>query len=84
MAFIIPEGLFEPMVMFFRLTNLLAIFQVIMNKLLKDLINMGKVKIFIDNIIVEIETEEGYNKLITEILRRLKENYFYVKPEKCK
>ena len=84
MAFIIPEGLFEPMVMFFRLTNLLAIFQVIMNELLKDLINMGKVKIFIDNIIVEIETEEGHNELITEILRRLEENYFYVKPEKCK
>jgi len=83
-AFIIPEGLFEPMVMFFRLTNLLAIFQVIMNELLKDLINMGKVKIFIDNIIVEIETEEGHNELITEILRRLEENYFYVKPEKCK
>jgi len=83
-AFIIPEGLFEPMVMFFRLTNLLAIFQVIMNELLKDLINMGKVKIFIDDIIVEIETEEGHNKLITEILRRLEENYFYVKPEKCK
>ena len=84
MAFIIPEGLFEPMVMFFRLTNLLAIFQVIMNELLKDLINIGKVKSFIDDIIVEIETEEEYNELITEILRRLEENYFYVKPEKCK
>ena len=84
MAFIILEGLFEPTVMFFGLTNLLAIFQVIMNELLKDLINIGKVKSFIDDIIVEIETEEEYNELITEILRRLEENYFYVKPEKCK
>jgi len=33
MAFTIPEGLFEPTVMFFGLTNLLAIFQAIMNKL---------------------------------------------------
>jgi len=83
-AFIILEGLFEPTVMFFGLTNLLAIFQVIMNELLKDLINIGKVKSFIDDIIVEIKTEEGYNELITEILRRSEENYFYVKPEKCK
>ncbi len=82
-AFIILEGYLNQ-VMFFGLTNLLAIFQVIMNELLKDLINIGKVKSFIDDIIVEIETEEEYNELITEILRRLEENYFYVKPEKCK
>ena len=55
-----------------------------MNELLKDLINIGKVKSFIDDIIVEIKTEEGYNELITEILRRSEENYFYIKPEKCK
>jgi len=33
-AFTILEGFFEPMVMFFRLTNLLATFQVMMNELL--------------------------------------------------
>jgi len=33
-AFMTLEGSFEPMVMFFGLTNLLAMFQVMMNKLL--------------------------------------------------
>ena len=42
-AFTIPEGLFEPMVMFFSLTNSPATFQTIMNEILQDLINTGKV-----------------------------------------
>ena len=38
-AFTILEGSFEPMVMFFRLTNSPATFQAMMNELLQDLIN---------------------------------------------
>jgi len=30
-----------------------------------------------------IEIEKGYNKIVKEILRSLKENDLYVKPEKC-
>jgi len=78
------EGSFEPTVMFFGLTNLLAIFQTMMNKLLRDLINMGKVESFINDIIVGIETEEEHNELVAKILRRLEENDLYVKLEKCK
>jgi len=51
-AFTTSEGSFEPMVMFFGLTNSLATFQAIMNELLRDLINIGKVAVFIDDIIV--------------------------------
>ena len=54
-----------------------------MNKLLIDLINMGKVRSFIDDIIVGTEIEEGHDELVAEILRRLEENYLYVKLEKC-
>ena len=70
--------------MFFRLTNLPAIFQAIINKLLRDLINTEKVRRFIDNIMVETETEERYNKLVKEILKRLEDDNLYIKPEKCK
>ena len=70
--------------MFFGLTNSPATFQTIMNKLLRNLINMGKVAVFIDDIIVGTETEEGYNELIAEVVKRLEENDLYVKPEKCK
>jgi len=79
-----PEELFEPIVMFFRLTNLSAMFQAIMNELLRDLINMEKMESFIDNIMIGIESEEGHNKLVKEVLRMMKENDLYVKPEKCK
>ena len=50
-------GSFKPTVIFFRMTNLLATFQAIINKILRDLINKGKVAVFIDNMLVETETE---------------------------
>jgi len=83
-AFTIPEGSFEPMVMFFGLTNLPAMFQAMMNKLLRDLINMEKLATFIDNVIIETEEEERYNEMIAEVIKRLEENDLYIKPEKCK
>jgi len=83
-AFTMPEGSFKPTVMFFGLTNSLAIFQAMMNELLRDLINTGKVAVFIDDIIVGTETEEGHDELVAEVIKRLEENDLYVKPEKCK
>ena len=53
-----------------------------MNKLLRDLINTEKVKSFIDNIMVETESEEEYDNLLKEVLRRIEENNLYMKPEK--
>ena len=79
-----PEGLFEPMVIFFGLTNLLVTFQVMMNEVLRDLINTRKVAVFIDDVIVGTESKEEYNELIEEIIKRLEENDLYVKPEKYK
>ena len=78
-----PEELFEPIVMFFGLTNSPAIFQVIMNDLLRDLVVEEKVAVFIDDVMVVIETEEGHNEIVEEVLRRLEENDLFVKPEKC-
>ena len=83
-AFMMPEGLFEPTVMFFRLMNSSATFQAMMNELLRDLINIGKVAAFIDDVIVGTETEEEYDKLVAEVIKRLEENDLYVKLEKCR
>ena len=83
-AFTIPEGSFESMVMFFGLTNSPATFQAIINELLRDLINTGKVAVFIDDVIVGTETEEGHDELVAEVIKRLEENDLYMKPEKCK
>jgi len=78
-----PEGLFELIVMFVGSTNLAAIFQTMMNKILRDLINTGDIMSFIDNIIVEMEKEKEYDEIVEEVVKRL-ENNLYIKPEKCK
>ena len=83
-AFTTLEGSFEPTVMFFRLTNSLATFQVMMNELIQDLINTGKVAAFIDDIIIGTEDKKGHNELVAEVIKRLEENDLYVKLEKCK
>jgi len=83
-AFTTLEGSFEPTVIFFGLTNSLATLQTIMNELLRDLINTGKVAVFIDDVIVGMENEEGHNELVAEIIKRLEENNLYVKLEKYK
>jgi len=70
--------------MFFGLINSLAMFQVMINKLLRDLINIEIVESFIDNIIVGIESKKEHDELVKEILRRMKENNLCVKPEKWK
>ena len=76
-------GSFEPTVMFFGMMNSPATFQAMINEILRDLINEGKVAAFVDDMLVGTETEEGHDKIIEEILRRLEENDLYVKSEKC-
>jgi len=82
-AFTMHIEFFEPTVMFFGMTNLPATFQAMINEILRDLINEGKVAAFVDDVLVGTETEEGHDEVIEEILRRLKENDLYIKPEKC-
>jgi len=83
-AFTTSEGLFEPTVMFFGLMNSPATFQAIINELLRDLINMRKVVVFIDDVIIGTEDEEGHNEMVVKVIKRLEENDLYVKPEKYK
>jgi len=82
-AFTTHIGSFEPTVMFFRMTNSPATFQAMMNEILRDLINEGKVAAFVDDVLVGTETEERHDEIVEEILRRLEENDLYIKPEKC-
>jgi len=77
-------GAYKSIVMYFRLTNSPATFQTMMNDLFRDLINQGDMVTFINDILVATDTEEGYNKLVEEVLKRLEENNLFVKSEKCK
>ena len=74
---------FEPTVMFFGMTNSPATFQAIMNKILRDLINEGKVAAFVDNVLVGTETKDSHNEIVEEILKRLEESDLYIKSKKC-
>jgi hypothetical protein len=82
-AFRTPRGLFEPMVMFFGLTNSLATFQAMMDHLFRDLITLGKVVIYLDNILIFTQTLEEHCKILRQVLQILRENHLYLKPEKC-
>jgi len=82
-VFTIHVGSFKPTVMFFGITNSLAIFQAMMNEILRDLVNEEKVAAFIDNVLVGTKTEKRYNKIVKEVLKRLEKNDLYVKLEKC-
>ena len=70
-VFMTPEGSFESIVMFFGFANSPVTFQTIMNKILLDLINTGKVASFIDNVIVETEEKEKYDEVVEEIVKGL-------------
>jgi len=76
-------GSFELTVMFLGMTNSSATFQVMMNEILRDLINKGKVVVFVDNVLVVTEMEERHDEIVEEILKRLEENDLYIGPEKC-
>ena len=67
----------------FGLTNTLATFQVIMNNILRDLIDIGDIVVFINDILVEIEDKKKHNKIVEEVLKRIETNNLYLKPEKC-
>jgi len=54
-----------------------------MNKILRDLINKGKVAAFVDDVLVGTEMEEEHDKIVEEILKRLEKNNLYIKLEKC-
>jgi len=82
-VFTIHLGVYEPTVMFFGLTNSPATFQAIMNNILRDLINIGEVATFMDDILVGTEDEKKHNEIVEEILRRMEENDLNIKPEKC-
>ena len=67
------------MVMYFGLMNSLAMFQTMMNSIMRDLIDQGVV-VYIDDILIFTKTEEEHDKIAEEVLKRLEENDLFLKP----
>jgi len=69
--------------MFFDLTNLLVIFQVMINNILRNLIDTGDIAAFMNNVLVETKDKEKHNEIVEKVLKRMEESDLYIKPEKC-
>jgi len=82
-AFKTPLGLYEPLVMFFRLCNSPATFQRFMNMVLKDLIEDGHVVVYMDNILIFAGSISHLTQLTHAVLAKLLAYDLFLKPEKC-
>ena len=91
-AFLMPQGLFEPLVMFFGLTNSPATFQEMMNKIFRMEVAQGWLSVYMDDIAIhtkpsnrelEQQHELWHKQLIHQVLEKLEMHDLYLKPEKC-
>ena len=81
-AFNTHLGHFEYLVMPFGLTNAPAVFQNLVNDLLRDMINKFVV-VYLDDILVYSQSPEEHILHVRAVLQRLLENRLFVKAEKC-
>jgi len=63
-AFQTNHSMFEPLVMFFGITNSLATFQIMMNDIFRDLIAEGIMVVYLDDILIFTRMEEEHAKAI--------------------
>jgi len=83
-AFITNEGLYEPIVMFFGLTNSPATFQMMMNALFEEELREGWLIIYMDDMLIATHNNPAFHeKCVYCILAKLLLNDLYLKLEKC-
>jgi len=82
-AFRTNRGLFEPLVMFFGMTNSPATFQTMMNDIFRNLIAEGIVVVYLDDILIFTKTKEEHERAVRRVLQVLKENKLFLRLEKC-
>ena len=82
-AFRTNRGLFEPLVMYFGLTNSPATFQTMMNEIFDDLITQGVVSIYLDDILIFTSTLEEHRPISRMVMERLRSHKLYLRHEKC-
>jgi hypothetical protein len=82
-AFRTNRGLFEPLVMYFGLTNSPATFQTMMNEIFQDLITEGIVSVYLGDILIFTDSLEEHRWITCLVLDRMREHKLYLRPEKC-
>ncbi|KAK9513191.1 hypothetical protein VZT92_026747 [Zoarces viviparus] len=81
-AFNTPKGHYEYLVMPFGLTNAPAIFQALVNDVLRDMLDRH-VFVYLDDILIFSKNREEHVHHVQSVLQRLLENSLFVKAEKC-
>ncbi|KAL4020415.1 hypothetical protein IC575_019191 [Cucumis melo] len=81
-AFCSRYGNYEFIVMSFGLTNALAVFMDLMNKVFKDFLDTFVI-VFIDNILIYSKIEAKHEEHLHQVLETLRANKVYVKFSKC-
>ncbi|KAI3352528.1 hypothetical protein L3Q82_005476 [Scortum barcoo] len=81
-AFNTTLGHFEYLVMPFGLTNAPAVFQALINDVLRDFLNRF-VFVYLDDILIYSRDQSDHQLHVRQVLQRLLENRLFVKKEKC-
>jgi hypothetical protein len=81
-AFVSRYGLYEFTVMSFGLTNALAYFMYMMNKIFMEYLDKFVV-VFIDDILVYSRNEEEHEEHLCLVLQKLRDHKLYAKLSKC-
>jgi hypothetical protein len=82
-AFHTNHRLFEPLVMYFGLTNSLGTFQTMMNKIFSDLIIQGVVTVYLDDILIFTDSLEEHQHISQMVMERLQKHKLYLQWDKC-
>ena len=76
-----PSGHYEYLVMPFGLTNAPAVFQALINDVLREFLNQF-VFVYLDDILIFSPDQDSHFGHVRQVLQRLLENQLYVKAEK--
>jgi hypothetical protein len=82
-AFRTNRGLFEPLVMYFGLTNSPATFQTMMNEIFQDLITEGVISVYLNDILIFTNSLEEHRRITCLVLDCMREHKLYLRLEKC-
>jgi len=82
-AFHTNYGLFEPLVMFFGMTNSPTTFQTMMNNIFRTLIAKEIVVVYLDDILIFTKMEEEHERAVRRVLEILAEHKLFLCSEKC-
>ena len=74
--------LYKYQIMLFRLTNVSAMFQELINHILYDHLNEFVI-VYLNDILIFSETEKKHEKHVKKILKKLQEKNLYFKSKKC-